>query len=104
MRLEFVKSFISVVDHQSFSKAAKSLFISQPTVSTHIRQLEEELGDQLLVRSTKAVLPSEEGRIFYPFAVQLLETEDCARKCLEEEQTGITARAEPGRKRIANGG
>ena len=78
MRLDYIKSFIGVVNYKSFSLAAKYLFLSQPTISTHIKQLEAELGVQLLVRSTKDVLLSEEGKIFYPYALQLLETENQA--------------------------
>lgn len=78
MRLDYIKSFIGVVNYKSFSLAAKYLFLSQPTISTHIKQLEAELGVQLLVRSTKDVLLSEEGKVFYPYALQLLETENKA--------------------------
>ncbi|MDD6515340.1 MAG: selenium metabolism-associated LysR family transcriptional regulator [bacterium] len=82
MRLEYVRSFIGVVNYKSFSLAAKYLYLSQPTISTHIKQLEAELGVQLLVRSTKDVLLSEEGKVFYPYALQLLETENQALKQL----------------------
>lgn len=75
MRLEYIRSFISVVNYKSFSLAAENIFLSQPTISTHIKHLESELGVQLLVRSTKDVILSESGLIFYPYAVRLLETE-----------------------------
>lgn len=75
MRLEYIESFISVVNCKSFSRAAKQTFLSQPAISTHIKHLEAELGVQLLVRSTKDVVLSEAGMIFYPYAVRLLETE-----------------------------
>lgn len=92
MRLEYIRSFIGVVNYKSFSLAAKYLYLSQPTISTHIKQLEAELGVQLLVRSTKDVILSEEGKIFYPYALQLLETENQALKRLnrcEEESGGM---------------
>lgn len=92
MRLEYIRSFIGVVNYKSFSLAAKYLFLSQPTISTHIKQLEAELGVQLLVRSTKDVILSEEGLTFYPYALQLLETEKQALSQLnkEEKSTGGT--------------
>lgn len=92
MRLDYIKSFIGVVNYKSFSLAAKYLFLSQPTISTHIKQLEAELGVQLLVRSTKDVLLSEEGKVFYPYALQLLETENKALIHLKKsgENTGGT--------------
>lgn len=75
MRLDYVRSFIQVVNCKSFSLAAEQNFISQPTISMHIKQLELELGVQLLVRSTKDLLLSEAGMLFYPYALKLLETE-----------------------------
>lgn len=92
MRLEYVRSFIGVVNYKSFSLAAKYLYLSQPTISTHIKQLELELGVQLLVRSTKDIVLSEEGRVFYPFALQLLETENRALEHLNrnENESGKT--------------
>lgn len=92
MRLEYIRSFIGVVNYKSFSLAAKYLYLSQPTISTHIKQLEAELGVQLLVRSTKDVILSEEGKIFYPYALQFLETENQALRHLnrcEEKAGGI---------------
>lgn len=86
MRLEYVRSFVGVVNYKSFSQAAKYLFLSQPTISTHIRQLEEELGAVLLVRSTKNVQLSEKGKLFYPYALQLLETETQVMKQLKPEE------------------
>lgn len=86
MRLEYVRSFIGVVNYKSFSLAAKYLYLSQPTISTHIKQLESELGVQLLVRSTKDIVLSEEGRVFYPFALQLLETENQALEQLNRNE------------------
>ena len=82
----YIRSFIGVVNYKSFSLAAKYLFLSQPTISAHIKRLEEELGVQLLVRSTKDVILSEEGLTFYPYAVQLLETEKEALSRLNKEE------------------
>ena len=47
-----LKSFVTVVEYKSFSKAADKLHIAQPTISTHVRQLEEELGSRLILRTT----------------------------------------------------
>ena len=43
MRLDYIRSFINVVNCKSFSVAAKKAFVSQPTISTHIKQLEADL-------------------------------------------------------------
>lgn len=77
MRLDYIRSFINVVNCKSFSVAAKKAFVSQPTISTHIKKATGSgIGVQLLVRSTKDVILSEEGVLFYPYAVRLLETEN----------------------------
>lgn len=89
MRLEYIRSFISVVNCKSFSVAARETFLSQPTISTHIKQLESELGVQLLVRSTKDVILSEAGVLFYPYAVRLLETENEAMALLHKSEASV---------------
>ena len=78
------KKFYQCRELKSFSVAAKQIFLSQPTISTHIKQLESELGVQLLVRSTKDVILSDAGVIFYPFAMRLLETESAAERSVPE--------------------
>ena len=71
MRLEYIESFISVVNCKSFSGAAKQTFLSQPTISTHIKHLESELGVQLLVRSTfiSGVVVGMTMTAFTPYAL-----------------------------------
>lgn len=62
MNFRQLEVFVSIVKFHSFSKAAEELYLTQPTVSAHISALEEEMGVQLIVRSTKAVYPSAAGR------------------------------------------
>ena len=87
MKTEYLKSFSAVVESKSFSAAAKRLFLSQPAISTHIKQLEEELCVQLLTRSTKDVQLTEAGLLFYPYAQRLLETEKEALFALHGKET-----------------
>lgn len=54
MELKQLESFTAVVECESFTRAAEKLFISQPTVSAHVRALEEELHSRLIVRLRKA--------------------------------------------------
>ncbi|MHB1405557.1 MAG: LysR family transcriptional regulator [Desulfitobacteriaceae bacterium] len=72
MIVESLKVFITVVDKKNFSRAADELFISQPSVSLHIRNLENEFNAKLLNRSPKQVEPTESGRILYEQAKQIL--------------------------------
>jgi len=55
--------FLAVVNHGSFSTAAKFCFVTQPSLSTQISNLEEELGVILLDRNSKPLVPTDVGRI-----------------------------------------
>lgn len=69
-------SFVTVVECQSFTKAAQRLFVSQPTVSAHIRALEEELQTALIVRTTKSIDVTPKGKSVYDDAVSILGIRD----------------------------
>ena len=61
MDFKQLESFTAVVKYQSFTKAAEVLYISQPTISTHVRMLEEELHSRLIVRTTKNIEVTPRG-------------------------------------------
>jgi len=87
MYLNQLDTFLCVAKCKSFSKAAKILFLSQPTISSHIKSLESELNVQLFIRSTKEVELSEAGEIFYPCALKMLATRDIAFSQLQKFNT-----------------
>ena len=76
MEFKQLQSFVEVVRNLSFTKASQELYISQPTVSMHIRQLESELGVRLIVRTTKSLEVTETGRRLYEYAVNILTMRD----------------------------
>ena len=76
MDLWQLKIFTSVVEHQSFSKASEVVNLSQPTVSTHIKELEDHFQCRLLDRLGKTTEPTKAGRILYKYAKQLLTIKD----------------------------
>ena len=76
MEFKQLESFAAVVRLNSFTKAAESLYISQPTISTHIRTLEEELGTRLIMRTTKNIDVTPEGLKLFEYAVNILELRD----------------------------
>ena len=78
MHLRQLEAFVAVCDKESFSKAAQSIYLSQPTVSAHIRALEQELGVDLIVRSTKSTYPTGAGKVFYRYAKEILTAKDRA--------------------------
>ena len=66
---------MKVVETGSFSKAAKELYLTQPTVSAHISALEKELKVRLFIRNTKEVTMSDAGQDLYKYAKQMFELE-----------------------------
>ncbi len=75
MELRVLQYFLAVAREQSIVRAAKSLHLSQPTLSTQIKAMEEELGKQLLIRGTKGsrkVTLTEEGMILRKRAEEIL--------------------------------
>ena len=84
-----LEAFVQVADNKSFSKAAKAMYLSQPTVSAHIKSLEAELGVSLILRTTKEVLLSDAGQIFYDYAKELLHTRDVATLMMQSYATEI---------------
>lgn len=63
VKTEYLYEFTVLAQTLSFSRAAQALFLSQSTLSKHIQRMEEELGAQLLVRSTHTVTLTEAGRL-----------------------------------------
>lgn len=89
MELKQLQSFAAVVQYGSFTKAAEKLYISQPTISTHIRLLEEELGRQLILRTTKHIEVTPKGREVYEYAANILELRDRMTESCREETRKI---------------
>ncbi len=75
MELRVLQYFLAIAREQSIVRAAESLHLSQPTLSTQIKAMEEELGKQLLIRRTKGsrkVTLTEEGMILRKRAEEIL--------------------------------
>ena len=76
MEFRQLRYFVKVAELRSFSEASKALFISQSTLSQQIKQLEEELGVELLVRDSRHVSMSDYGEQYLPYAKQVLKDVD----------------------------
>lgn len=83
MDLHRLDVFCKVVELKSFTKAADSVFLSQPTISEHIRSLEESVGERLIDRLGREVLPTQAGKILYSYAKKILRLRDEAVQVLE---------------------
>lgn len=75
MEIRVLKYFLAIIREQSINRAAESLYLSQPSLSRQIQNLEEELGKQLLIRGTKGtrkITLTEEGMILKKRAEEIL--------------------------------
>lgn len=91
MIVDAMRVFVTVVEQRHFSKAGELLNLSQPGVSLHIRNLENELGAKLLHRSPKQVRLTEAGTILYKHAKQIVahyEEAGLEIQMLQDEVTG----------------
>lgn len=68
--------FCKVVELKSFTRAAEVMNLSQPSVSEHIRLLEEAVGERLLDRLGREVVSTPAGRRFYPYARRIVQLQD----------------------------
>ncbi|SHH45872.1 LysR family transcriptional regulator [Bradyrhizobium erythrophlei] len=91
-RLAALEIFVRVVDTGSFSAAARHQRIGQPAVSKAVVQLEKWLGVSLLMRSTRSVVPTEAGRIFYERAKRTIEEADEAVVAARGSASGLSGK------------
>lgn len=91
-RLAALEIFVRVVDTGSFSAVARHQSIGQPAVSKAVVQLEEWLGVSLLMRSTRSVLPTEAGRIFYERARLMIEESNAAVAAARGKASGLSGK------------
>jgi DNA-binding transcriptional LysR family regulator len=68
-----LQSFVTVISEGSMTGAADKLFLTQPAISQQIRNLEEDLGVELLVRGVRQIKPTLQGEVLYDFAKRILQ-------------------------------
>ena len=78
METGYIREFVMLADCLNFSEAAERLFISQSSLSKHIRALERELGGELFVRTTRTIRLSEMGTVYLPYARKIADLCDQA--------------------------
>ena len=89
MDFKQIEAFVNVVRYKSFSKAADATFFTQPTISTHIRNLEKELGVKLLDRKSRVVEMTPQGSKFYKYAVEMINARAQAFDALNDPNGSI---------------
>ena len=89
MDFKQIEAFVNVVRYKSFSKAADATFFTQPTISTHIRNLEKELGVKLLDRKSRVVEMTPQGSKFYKYAVEMINARAQAFDALNDNSENV---------------
>lgn len=98
MELRVLRYFCAVADGRSITDAAKSLHVTQPTLSRQLAQLEDELGTPLFSRGRRGIELTERGVVLYRYARNIIDLADKA-----EEEVAAPARAVSGTVHIGAG-
>lgn len=91
MNFHHLSYFKTAYESQNITRAARHLHVSQPAVSTAIKELEEELGVQLFVRQNRGLEATEAGNLFYTQACKMLAQFHNAKRLVREaaEKKGV---------------
>ncbi|MEE3148870.1 MAG: LysR family transcriptional regulator [Bacteroidota bacterium] len=73
VNLEWYRTFRAIVEKKTLTRAAEALYASQPGVSVHLNALEAYVGKKLFERTSRKMIPTEEGKQLYNFVVEALE-------------------------------
>lgn len=95
--------FCKVVELRSFSRAAGAVYLSQPTVSSHIKDLEDHFECKLVDRLGREVVPTKAGELLYEYASKMMDLKEATEKALAEFQGRIKGRLTIGGSTIPAG-
>jgi DNA-binding transcriptional LysR family regulator len=84
MDIHHLKVFASVFRNKSFSRASEELHLTQPTISNHIKALEEELECNLFDRLGRTIIPTKEAEMLFINATELIEKADVLKETLSQ--------------------
>lgn len=90
MDVRKLEAFCKVYELQSFSKAGEQMYLSQPTISSHVANLEAELGVLLFDRLGRRVLPTQAGEVLYRSAQSIFEDLSRAKAAIEMLRDKVT--------------
>ena len=84
MRLRHINYFLAVAKHQSFTRAADALHVSQPALSQQVRQLEDSLGAKLFDRTGRTIRLTDAGEVYLLYARRALQDLDEGRRAIHD--------------------
>lgn len=92
MEFKKLEAFCKVVELKSFTRAAEEILLSQPTVSEHIRSLENELDQKLINRLGKKIETTPVGKVLYEYAIKIIRTRQKAIQAVESYSTKLAGK------------
>jgi DNA-binding transcriptional LysR family regulator len=92
MDIHHLRVFSSVYKNKSFSKASEELNLTQPTISNHIKALEDELGCKLFDRLGRSIMPTKEAEVLYSHSTELIEKALELKEAISEVRKDVSGR------------
>ncbi|HSD95327.1 MAG TPA: selenium metabolism-associated LysR family transcriptional regulator [Syntrophales bacterium] len=91
LTMQQLEALIHLVEERSFSRAARKMHLTQPSLTKHVRNVEEALGAKIVDRSSRSLALTPEGRVLHDYARRIVKLRDEARErilLLREEEAG----------------
>ncbi len=76
LTIQQLEALIHLVDERSFSRAAKKMHLTQPSLTKHIRNIEETLGSKVVNRGSRSLDLTPEGKVLYDYARRIVKLRD----------------------------
>lgn len=95
--------FIKVIELKSFSKAGRAVHLSQPTISSHIKDLEDYIGCRLIDRLGKEAVPTKAGELLFSYARRIVSLKEEAEAAMAEFQGAVKGTLRTGGSTIPGG-
>ena len=92
MDIHQLKVFASVFKNRSFSKASEELHLTQPTISNHIKALEDEFNSKLFDRLGRTIMPTKEAEVLYRHSLEIIEKADTLKEAIMEVSKDLTGK------------
>ena len=89
MDIHQLRVFASVFKNKSFSKASEELHLTQPTISDHVKTLEEELDCKLFDRLGRTIIPTKEAEVLYSYALEIIEKTNTIKEVISQTRKEI---------------
>lgn len=92
MDIHQLKVFAAVYKNRSFSRASEALHLTQPTISNHIKTLEDEFGCKLFDRLGRSIIPTKEAEVLYTHALEIITKAETIDEAIREIKKDLTGR------------